>query len=501
MSRLHRVRGDDGASLILALVFMMVVGLFASFALHKSRSTSMLGQEVRGRGQLQYALDGGMEHALHTLRDEVASGSPGSCTDPSDAPGTGTLSLNDEQSTWSCTTLAGRTGSSSNADARNYALLLTDSAAGALSSQSGVSQVLAVAGSVYLNGKVTNADIGKPIDITAGDLVTPERAGCLDDLDALTNVRLTGTGQGRYCTEQSLALAMPTVALPSPAPATSLTTFLGAGYAHSPAGKTCHIFYPGLYTSPPTISNNSHNYFVSGYYYFRDIGPWLLNEQNVQIVAGSRSASSDDTPVPPTHCSALGIDDDTALELLDSAVPGMLPSISPWLLPHGATWVFGGNSTLDVRKGAVTMFSPPSGGSTSPVNLVGASPWTGSAYVHQPSGTRTLTGGGNNASMQLNGKVFAPSSDVEIFSTNNTVAAVRGGVVALRALLKASAAGSEALAISAPGSIGNPPPPYRTVAIDATDGSGATAARQRAVATISNFPPHTVDVLSWRTAD
>lgn len=507
MRHSRRVRGDDGASLVLALVFMVVVGLFVTVALEKNQAVSLSGQRVGERVQLQYTLDGAVDRTLQRLRSEVASGNPTSCTSPTAPNGQGTFALNGLTAKYTCTTLAGRTTNTGDNTVTNYALVTTSPNTGALTSQSGVSQDLQVAGSIFLNRVVANADVGKPIKITDGDLVTPQAANCQSQLDAVTNIELIGSGQLRSCTTQTLGQALPAVTLPTPAPTVDLSTStfaatstvnIGDGLALTSGSRSCTVFFPGRYTKPPALTNNSKNYFVSGLYYFdfpNSAPTWTIDDANVEVVAGARSLSTD-TAVPDNDCKSMGVTDAMALAaplaLLQSATFG------PYVFSHGATWVFGGRSKLEVKKGSVSMFSPPTNGSSVPVNLVGASSYTASDYTSQPVDTATLTGGGNNSSIEINAKVFAPNSYLEIFSTNNTIAAARGGVVGYRVHLKASAAGSDALVISA-GSQGNPPPPFRTVLVETTDDSGTSSARNRTVATIGNFAPFTVTVRSWRT--
>lgn len=502
-------RGDEGVSLVMALVFVVLVGLFTTVALDKSASTSLVGQQVRDRTALQYGLDAGVDRALQQLRDEMADSAPDTCTSPADADGSGTLALNGHSAAWSCRTLAGRAAVSGDPANTNYALVLTSPADGALTSQSGVSQDLQVAGSVYLRGKVVNGDVGKPIELTEGDLVSPISNNCESDLAAVTRISLVSPtgGQMRACTEQSLAQVLPTVTLPSPAPNVDISTdtalaVVRDGVQVTAGTNKCTVFFPGLYTRPPSLGNDSNNYFVSGLYYFNFSGTsssdtkWDIDDANVRVVGGTRGSATD-RPTPTTQCSAMGMSDATALAL--PIVAPLLAGINAHVFTYGTTWVFGGASRLEVKKGGITLMSPPAGASSVPINLVGGSSYTSAEYASQPLDTPLLVGGGNQSSMEINAKVFAPDSRVEVFSTNNTVAAARGGVVARSVQLKASAAGSDALVVSAAPSSGNPPAPFRTVVVEATDGSGATSADMRAVATISNFAPFTVNVKSWRT--
>ena len=494
-------RGDEGVALVMALVFMLVVGLFVGTALTKSQSVSVSGQQVRQRGQLQYALDGGVDRALQVLQDDLSTGSPSKCvaapeleTDITGFQDAATgLDLNGQKVSYSCQTLAGRAANTGDGTTTNYALLVTSPSSGALTTQSGVSGELVVAGSVYLNGQVANSDVKKAIEVSSGDIVSPlSRAGCAADLTALTDVTLTGTGQLKACTDQTLAQALPTITLPA-APTFVVSAVLGSGVTFNVGGgKKCRVFYPGRYSAAPALSTSDGNYFVSGLYYFAGIGQWQIDGGS-DVIAGQRSVGTDFPSAPTGDCATMT--DTTAMG--SPLVAAVLASLTPNTFSYGATWVFGGSSSLDFKKGSVTMFTPPATGAEPAVNFVAASSSTGGGYADLTV-PDVLTGGSNNSTMQLNAKLFAPEAGVNIFSTNNTVAAARGGVVAYTIDLQASAAGSDALAISAPGGIANPPPPFRTVRIVTRDKAG-NSATNTAVATIGNFSPYPVSVKSWRT--
>lgn len=490
-SRFGQSRNDDGVALVLVLVFISLVGLFATVALNKAGSTADSVTQLQGRTALQYTLDGGVDKSLQTLTGELATGSTPSCSAPGTTTTLSVFSLNGASATPTCSTLAGHAYTSSDTSSTNFALIVTSPNPGALTSSNAVTHSLDLNGSVYLNGKVANGDLGKPLQVTAGDLVSPiSRSNCASDLIALTQITLTGTGQLRQCTEQSLNQALPTVILPT-APTYNVSTALGGGLLVNLAGgKTCQVFYPGLYTSAPVLS--AANYFVSGIYSFSNVGVWQIAGGST-VIGGQRGASLDN-PVPTGNCTTMT----DATALAQPGVASALASIAPYRFTYGTTWVFGGTSSLDFRNGTVTLFSPPPNGSSQPINLVGATS-TMTGYPSKTQGSVVVTGGTNNTSMQLNAKLFAPTTAVSIFSTNNTTAAVLGGVVAYTVDLQASASGNDGVVISVPGGSINPPPPFRTVRIVTTDTSLASSATNTAVATISNYSPYTVHIKSWQT--
>ena len=489
MSVRRRVHGDDGVSLVLALVFIVLVGLFATVALTKSQTTLLSGVGLRDRGQLQYALDGSVEHAWLTLQTELKDGSPSSCTDTTDSDGTGSIALNGKSAGWTCTTLAGRARSTSDTSTSNYALVVTSPNPGAFTTNNAVNTELKVAGSVYLNGAVTNTDVAKQIQMTTGDLVAPSsRAGCAASLTALTQVTLTGTGQLRRCTEQTVAQAQPTVVLPSP-PTWVVPTTLLSGVSIG----SCRVFYPGTYTSPPDWNGDS--YFVSGLYYFNlgGSGRWDLDGGDTLI--GGAPATSESSVTRTGSCASMN--DTTAMSNI--AVSTLLSNIAGSRFTTGVTFVFGGRSSWDFKNGSALLFTPPvASGSSAPVSIVGARA-SDTGYAPITTGQGVLTGGSNNTSLRALAKVFAPTGAITLFSTNNTTATAPAGVVAYRLDLQASNSGSGGVVIAAPSAGGNPPPPFRTVRVVSRDSAGGSASTMTAVATLSNYAPYTVDVLSWRT--
>lgn len=486
VTRLRRSTGDDGVSLVLALAFLVIVGLFATVALTKSTNTATTGRSLRDRGQLQYNLDGAIDKGLQVVRSDMTSTDPATCSQASSPTSSGTLALNGHTSNWTCSLIAGRAKKSTDISTTDYALVVTSPSDGSLTTQSCASCSLDVGGAVYLNGKVANGDLTQSINLTSGDLVSPSsRSGCEADLAALTNMT-TATGFLKTCTEQAVTQALPIVSLPT-APTYDVSTLLASGL--SVAG--CRVFYPGLYTAQPILFNGA-NYFVSGLYYFNNIGSWQFTGNNLRVTGGQRAVTTD-SPALAGACS--GMSDATALAAAPLAVQS---AIASYTYANGVTWVLSGNSAVDARRGAISLYSPPRGSSSQPMSLVAFSAPTG-GYAAIAGGNPTiLSGFSNNTQMIVNGKTFAPSADANFFSTNNTSAVTRGGLVAFTVELQASSPGSGSLVISAEGGAGTPPPPFRTIKlVSAEPGNIAT---NTAVATVSNFSPYSVIIKSWRTS-
>src|SRR3954454_13884410 len=80
-----RRRDDSGAALMVALIFILVVGLIVTAALSKSGAVLRSDYLVRDTAQVQYGSDAAVDRALQLLRDDLKGGNPTIC--PSDADG------------------------------------------------------------------------------------------------------------------------------------------------------------------------------------------------------------------------------------------------------------------------------------------------------------------------------------------------------------------------------------------------------------------------------
>lgn len=469
-----RWREDSGVALIMAMVFMLIVGAFLTVALGKNQATSASGQQVRDRGQLQYTLDGAVDDALQLLRQELVEDNPQTCTHPGDADGTGTLSLNGHSATYTCTTLAGRARTTADAARNtNYAIVVTGTAADSFLSSNAVSEPLLVSGSIYVSGPVTNnpgdVDLDKDIHVFPGDIVgnktTSNCAAWSGDANFPLRLKPGTAGYQRGCTEQTTADAYEAIAVPTPALAPAPLNVAG-----------CTVFFPGSYPAAPSLGNNSDNYFVSGVYRFESGN---LNVPNNAEVVGGQPGGTDQTVALTNNCSA--VTDGSAL-----LAPGAPAGVNP--LASGATWVFAGTSTLS-NSGIVVLHSPPPVGTQPPVNVIA---------VGRAGDPNVVTITDPNSTTLLNAKLYAPDAAISFFANSATNTVARTGIVAKK--LNIGAPSGSALAIYAPGAgAQTPPPPFRTVRIVSSDASAGSSATNTAIATLSNFAPFTVKVLSWRT--
>jgi len=320
----HR-NDDDGVALVFVMIFLVIVGALISVGLSKSEGTTLAGEQLRDRTQLQYALDAGINRGIQALRSDIANQTPanpaslcpttsGSSTDiTSSLDGSG-MALNGWTIGYSCQTLGGQAADPNPGFNTNYAILTTDTHSGALTTQSGSSSPLVIGGSIYLEGPDRNSDVKKPLlvqsDISAdvSNAAYSDEDDCNAQLNAVTQIQLdpTVTGSLEACTEQTLAQAMPNVVLPT-APTTDVSGAALNGIDVPTLSGSCRVFFPGLYTADPNLDTHGSNYFVSGLYYMKQLGSWSVANGS-DVIAGQRNPdpASTDSPVPASsECAAM----------------------------------------------------------------------------------------------------------------------------------------------------------------------------------------------------
>lgn len=522
-----RHHNDEGAALLMALIFLMVVGLLISVALTKSGSTAQAGTNLREQTQLQYTSDAGIDRALQLLRSDLSrSGGPHYCvttgSSATDFGDSGGLSVGNGGHTthYSCQTVAGSAdGIGSSKKTVNYAVVTTGGGhAFTTSNAVGGSNPLPIDGSIYLSGDETNADVSKQVTVTKGQVVEYQDPAnrslgeCQDSLDALTNLTVLTQGNVKACTLQPVKDVIPQPVLPSVpgnAPQPVLYPFVppddGKGGGKKPS-PTCKVFLPGSYSSAPDLLSGADtaNYFLGGLYYFKNVGQWSIG--NNTTVFGGTPAATDTPQLSGSGCEALA--DTSKLQQLFSDT-SLTPPTNLWT--SGAEFVFGGNSTLSV-SGALAMFTP-SDATAAGVSLlaVRSSAWSPSgvssdtALGYTPWGAGTtpvLANGSATIGTTIYGRILAPDAPIQLFASQPSQALARAGLVGKTVDLSASAGvvgGSFAFTVADDSEQSTPPAPRRTIRIIAkTPSNGGTPFSEVAVATIDNFGSQPVHVFSWR---
>jgi hypothetical protein len=446
----RRHPADEGASMVLVLVVVVFAALVSTAFLTKSDSELKASSAYQRKVQLQYGADAGLEKGIQALRDDLASNLRTKCLtpfEPTTSLATFTWTGEGHSVSVTCRDLQG-VAASSPGNPLYSAAIITTGGAHSLTASNSTNASLDIGGPVYVSGVESAGpgnDIKKAMTLKYGDF---SMLGCGQTPPDLTSKVTVTAPYSTICTDVSAADGAPTMTLPS-YPATA-----PAYYDITP---TCRVFYPGRYSSAPTLLTNNgntavntgnRNYFASGVYYFAPASGSPINfaiGTNDVVVAGRKAASYDvDLSVPgngngngPLTTVSPCSDDTAAATHLTSL--GLSTSIL--LSGGGAQFVFGGDSQLNVQ-GTLVMYSPPPQGTKPPVNLYtvrasDTSPWT--SWTGHNGGL--LLDGGSNTQELFNGSLNVYDAPVAIFATNNTVAAVRAGIIAKTLDLSASTQG------------------------------------------------------------
>jgi len=575
MRSLHRLRSrafrrdgtDDGMALAVALIFILVVGIMVTAALSKTGAVLKTDYLVRQQSQVQYAADAGIERALQVLRDDVSSNpahfcptttAPGatdvdmtSSSDPSSKdPGGLAFNVNLGVSGspplrvhYACHTLAGGVPDDTQFTTPGFAIVTTGNKTtggvdGTLSTTNGVGSTLDVNGPIYMAGKGAIGDFNKTITISNGDFVEFDKgdlAGCTSNLKTIAPT--DGSGKiiigtpatySSTCAAETPVEAVQTTNLPAaPGTAPPAMNFPLTGTA------TCKVFFPGTYTAAPALltphggGTPEANYFVSGRYNFDGIGNWTVD--NGAIVFGGQPGTGDATAVPggsvasisDTGCAAFKNADAAAIKTLLALTSS---PVGEW--PFGTQFVMGGTSTVVIKNGFLSLYTPPTDAAYLPgpaASLIAArsAGWTptgptDSARGYTPwAGSQPVTscaGACNNVGFVANGQILAPNADVSLTGTNGTVAVARAGIVGATVTLAATASVSGGNFFFNPFGNGTGhgiPPERRTVKVTACVDPANPSANciasptsgtftETALATIDNFGIRPIRVFTWR---
>ncbi len=448
MSTPERSR-DEGSALLMALVFVLVIGLVISALLTQTTTSLKTTQVVRDNADKVYAADSGLEHALESLRLDRTY-----CPAPGDAESLPSITSNGHTVELQCSNEGG--GSSSGAE--GWAVIITGTTSDSFTTQGSDER--------KIDGPVFGANLGDParlVKVTNGSVLEKQSASsCSTDADKPANISISPSPPFRYrCT--TAAVPDPAHNLPGsvPTPTNPPTTTSG----------TCQVFRPGTYT---TVALASDNYFQSGTYYFRDV----VLDINQTVVGGRRD---------PAESSIVVSDPCVAAQAAD---PGS---------GTGIKWILGGSSRLSVGPhGQLELFARQGGGSGEGqmgISLQTATSTNGFAASTVPLST-SLVAVGNGATPKLvvHGMLYAPNGYLETFATNESQANFQGGLVIRKLHLQssASASGLVVAVSSAPGS--------RDMVVTAT-AKGQSSSRDvtaTAVLELDNNAARTFKVVSWR---
>jgi hypothetical protein len=339
---------------------------------------------------------------------------------------------------------------------------------GTLSRQSGGDPT--ITGPVFATGDISFAGSGGNLKVVNGNVVD-SYGSCAGHSQPGGLVVTPSPPYGWSCTTASAP--DPAHVLPSTVPAAAPAAVTVGG---------CKVFSPGKYTAPPALGND--NFFVSGVYYFENIGQWTI-PNNTHVIGGTPvSPGYDLSPTLPGACSGVS-------DLSGTGATG-----------YGVEWVFGGTtnpSRLQVMNNtAVELFSrlPAAGDSATPnISIIAVPPSPPAGWITLSTGTLLLDVTTGGAGFSAHGLVYARDADINLFASQGTTARMQNGVVARNLALQASNVGS-GLAISI-----DTADQARTVLLTATGASSGEAdvVADARVEMRNNTSPPTMVVQSWRT--
>ena len=398
---------DRGAALILSLVLIGVVSVVVASLLGLVIANLKSNRVAQQRVDQRYAADAAIEQAIELARNDrsACESTAGPRTLPTVVVDGITVEL-------TCQSVGGLAPG-----AGGWAIVTTSTA------EAGIT--VTGPAPVKVTGPVYAARLANATPLTAdGGSVFEQRSAttCSTNGDRPTGLTVGPTPPYTYeCTDAavpSVGHALPAVAPPSaPAP-----TLVG----------TCKVFRPGTYTAAPVLG--AHNLFVSGTYYFHNVGRMLV--QDSTVIGGERPdeirINAGDTP-----CDVVADDPDAA--------------------GTGIKWLLGGNSWLDVGTNAnLELFRRQGNLASEGQSGISLQAVTSPAPTGMTASTRGMAGtttplvtvsGGSTGQLTIHGLVYAPTSFVSFFSTSNTQAQLRGGLVVGHLQLQ-SGAGSTGLVVS-----------------------------------------------------
>lgn len=458
MRRLRRTQRDEGAVLVIVLLFLGVVSILCLAITEQVRASIGNTIIVRGQQGLVAAADAGIKHGLAQVRADSTSCGSGTPTTLTAPP-----SLDGKSITVTCSLVSG-----SLSGVFGYALVTTDTTGDSLVTSGGGTKV--ITGPLF-----TARSEGNHADLVVrnGDFVEKQGASSCTD---------STSRPGGVTIEPAALFAYKCLNATAPTPVDVLPTDLITTLrTPNTTDSTCTILIPGKYTG--SINLTGPTYMVSGTYYFENATVTLSN--GARVVGG-----------------ASGIDI-ARLGLTPCANDGAHPAATG----TGVKWIMGATSSLTVASsGAQMELFTRRGGTASNDGTDGITftqvPTTGLTAVWLPSllGPNDLIideSSGSNPDLAVHGIINVPRAAIQLDNVSNTSRAqFLGGVVAGRLILQNSGSGS-GLAIS----IDTEETP-RVVKLEATASSGVSGDKtivSTAVFQMTNDSARTATTLSWRT--
>jgi hypothetical protein len=347
-----RRHGEQGATLVLALAFLMLFGLIIAVLLTQEQASLRTTPVVDSHTKNLYASDGGIEYGIQRLRNDGSS-SNSLCphTDLDNVYPVGSVNVNGQDVTVTCQTIAGDASpTSGGVSSTGYSVVAT-----------GRGTFTYVGGhGGDCNKNVPDAtDLGSTIQLYLCPSASPSQEVTLGGsaivnaggfkVPASNKVKVPGSvkqfnhADTNFCTRDKQTANYPTndrslvvtgawSCINDPAPTLAS---LGADPAPSIAvpsaplnpttqsaqcndGTTVTIMYPGKYTTKPSALGNSNVYLSSGVYYFASSGNTAIKAQ--ALFGGEASPSDYAIPGTKTWGNFANYPGNCARTLTDAAM-------------------------------------------------------------------------------------------------------------------------------------------------------------------------------------
>ena len=427
-ARSARFRGDGGASLILALAFLTLLGSSAAILLQVDYTGFKTTEVVRGQQDRVYGADGGVDYGIQTMRTNTSycpDSSAGAQTLPSQT-------INGKTVTVTCQTLSGSAGGGSAPGGATYSVVVTG-----YPGPTGTAANLSAAISTNTGQSGDTVNLGGDV-FNAGGFSLPSSGYKLTVLNNLHELNAVST----YCTTAKAAARKPQVngawtcdagiagvfpVAPDPLPTLQVpATNAPATWTTGSGSSQCKVLYPGKYTSAPTFST-ANNYLASGVYYFSNVG----NISFDGIVVGG-AQGTDNKLLGASACTT------------DAAAKAHLAGVNDQVNGSGVELVVDGNSRITIGGDSseqmeffLRVAGNPATEGTAGIGLiapriagVGYSAWNA---VPNPALTFGAGSGGGDPTSQVafHGLVYEPNSSLvsPVLQNVNQVAMFYGGLV------------------------------------------------------------------------
>ncbi len=473
MSRPEQRRNENGTVLILALIFITVIGLLAAALLGFGRTSMRQIVSVRKVNARETGTNAGLDWAIQGIKSRLAI-----CLHGANAYQV--LTVNNREVRVHCKVTNGTP-----AGPGGWALYVNN---GTITTQAGGGTEKTIVGPVYNSG---GWNLGAPLAVD-GSVSVP--GGCTGATGPVPDARLFPVNNNVDLCTVSL-LEVRSTAPPAPpanncSSSSSATTCTGAAAAPpvnflTAGTTTCRVFSPGTYNDPPVLAPN--NYFKPGVYFF----DWAASKSWV-ITSSVRVGD----PIPN-------------VEKAEGTIPKCAPESGspsyPPVSPYGAVFVFGRKARVEVRNsGRLEIFSYQVGVNVIPSVVTRdilapfAPSWVpASAASNVPPGQYLVNiGQGSKPELVLHAGVYAPESDIRLRATQNGFAKIMATTVVANITLDASASiASDHFGVIVP--TGNGSKKFRLIAIS-TQRPGEPQLCTAGAVTVYNDAVSTLGVDAWR---